>query len=95
MSKFTRVDIRYQDPEKRIHNFNEVCLGYNKDEAIAEAKRCIQCKNPKCVVMCPVAIDIPGFIKEIAGGNFEKSAEVLHSYSSLPAVCGRVKKHVY
>lgn len=90
MGKFTRIPIKYQDPNKRINNFDEVCLGYRKEEAIAEAKRCIQCKNPLCVPMCPVSIDIPGFIKEIADENFEKAAEILNAYSSLPAVCGRV-----
>lgn len=90
MNKFTRIPIGYQDPDKRIHNFDEVCLGYTSEEAVAEAKRCIQCKNPTCVHMCPVKIDIPGFIKEIANENFEKAAEVLNQYSALPAVCGRV-----
>lgn len=90
MSKFTRVPIKYQDPDERIHNFEEVCLGYTREEAVAEAKRCIQCKNPKCVPMCPVSIDIPGFINEIAHENFERAAEILNEYSSLPAVCGRV-----
>ncbi|OLS02977.1 NADPH-dependent glutamate synthase [Tissierella creatinophila] len=90
MSKFTRIPIRYQDPDKRIHNFDEVCLGYTPEEAVAEAKRCIQCKNPNCVSICPVKIDIPGFIKEIANEDFEKAARILNEYSSLPAVCGRV-----
>lgn len=90
MSKFTRIPIKYQDPDKRIHNFEEVCLGYTREEAIAEAKRCIQCKKPTCVPMCPVSIDIPGFIDEIANENFERAAEILNEYSSLPAVCGRV-----
>lgn len=90
MSRFTRIPIKYQDPCERVHNFEEVCLGYTKEEAIAEAKRCIQCKNPDCVPMCPVEIDIPGFIKEIANENFTKAAEILNAYSSLPAVCGRV-----
>ena len=90
MSRFTRIPIKYQDPEERIHNFDEVCLGYTREEAIAEAKRCIQCKNPTCVPMCPVSIDIPGFIKEIADENFENAARILNKYSALPAVCGRV-----
>lgn len=90
MSKFTRLAIGYQDPKERIGNFNEVCFGYTLEEAVLEAKRCIQCKNPTCVDMCPVKIDIPGFIKEIGERNFEKAAEILNSYSSLPAVCGRV-----
>lgn len=90
MDKFTRVAIKYQEPSKRVKNFEEVCLGYTREEAIAEAKRCIQCKKPSCVPMCPVSINIPGFIKEIANENFEKAAEILNEYSSLPAVCGRV-----
>ena len=90
MSRFTRIPIKYQDPDERIHNFDEVCLGYTREEAIAEAKRCIQCKNPTCVPMCPVSIDIPGFIKEIADENFENAARILNQYSALPAVCGRV-----
>ncbi len=90
MNKFNRIAIKYQDPHKRINNFDEVCLGYSPEEAVAEAKRCIQCKNPKCVPMCPVSIDIPGFIKEIANENFKEAAEILNKYSSLPAVCGRV-----
>ncbi|MBC8591348.1 NADPH-dependent glutamate synthase [Wansuia hejianensis] len=90
MTRFTRTPITYQDPEKRIHNFDEVCLGYTKEEAIKEAKRCIQCKNPTCVPLCPVNIDIPGFIKAIAEEDFKKAAETLAEYSALPAVCGRV-----
>lgn len=90
MARFTRVPITYQDPEDRIHNFDEVCLGYTKEEAIKEAKRCIQCKNPTCVPLCPVNIDIPGFIKEIAEENFKEAAQILADYSALPAVCGRV-----
>lgn len=90
MTKFTRVPISYQDPNERIHNFNEVCLGYTKEEAIEEAKRCIQCKKPTCVPGCPVSIDIPGFIDQIAKENFKEAAQILADYSALPAVCGRV-----
>ena len=89
-AKFTSVPVTYQDPKERIHNFDEVCLGYTKEEAIEEAKRCIQCKNPKCVPLCPVNIDIPGFIKKIAEENFAEAAKILAEYSALPAVCGRV-----
>lgn len=88
--RFTAVPVRNQDPEVRSHNFEEVCYGYNEEEAMREAKRCLNCKNPKCRQGCPVNIDIPGFIKEIASGNFEQSAKVLALYSALPAVCGRV-----
>ncbi len=90
MSKLIRTPISYQDPDERINNFDEVCLGYTKEEAVIEAKRCIQCKNPRCVSKCPVNIDIPGFIKEIANENLEKAVEILLHFSSLPAVCGRV-----
>lgn len=79
-----------QDPKKRIHNFNEVPKGYTTEMAIEEAKRCLQCKNRPCTEGCPVEIDIPEFIKEIANGNFDKAAEIIKSKSSLPAVCGRV-----
>jgi len=79
-----------QDPKKRIKNFNEVPFGYSKETAIAEAKRCIQCKNRPCTKGCPVEIDIPDFIKELAEGNIDRAAEVLKSKTSLPAICGRV-----
>ncbi len=79
-----------QDPKKRIKNFDEVPFGYQPEIAIEEAKRCLQCKNKPCTEGCPVEIDIPEFIKEIADGNFDKAAEIIKSKSSLPAVCGRV-----
>jgi len=79
-----------QKPEERIKNFNEVPYGYPPEVAIEEAKRCIQCKNRPCTKGCPVEIDIPEFIKEIAKGDFAKAVEVLKSKTSLPAVCGRV-----
>ena len=60
-----RIPVREQDPKVRATNFDEVCLGYNKEEAMAEATRCLQCKNPRCVQGCPVNIDIPGFIMEV------------------------------
>lgn len=85
-----RVLVREQDPLERAKNFKEVCLGYNETEAIEEAQRCLNCKNPRCVTGCPVSIDIPGFISEIKDGNFKNAAEVISKYSSLPAVCGRV-----
>ena len=90
MNRFKRVEISYQDPIQRIQNFDEVCLGYTDKEAIQEAKRCLQCKNPTCVDMCPVRIDIPGFIKNIAEDNFEEASRTLSKYTNLPAVCGRV-----
>jgi len=79
-----------QDPKKRIKNFNEVPYGYSKETAIEEAKRCIQCKNRPCTKGCPVEVDIPEFIKELADGNLDKAVEVLKSKTALPAVCGRV-----
>jgi len=79
-----------QDPKKRIKNFNEVPFGYSNETAIEEAKRCIQCKNRPCTKGCPVEVDIPEFIKEIADGNIDKAVEVLKSKTALPAVCGRV-----
>ncbi|NLL71835.1 MAG: NADPH-dependent glutamate synthase [Epulopiscium sp.] len=90
MDRFTRVPISEQDPKIRATNFKEVCLGYTEEEAMAEAKRCLQCKKPQCRGNCPVSINIPGFIKEIAEGNFVKAAQVLAEYTALPAVCGRV-----
>jgi glutamate synthase (NADPH/NADH) small chain len=79
-----------QDPKERIKNFNEVPYGYSKETAIEEAKRCIQCKNRPCTKGCPVEIDIPDFIKELAEGKIDKAVEVLKSKTTLPAVCGRV-----
>lgn len=85
-----RVPVREQDAKVRATNFDEVCLGYNKEEAIAEAKRCLQCKNPKCVTGCPVNIDIPSFIGKVAEDDVEGAYRVIGQYSALPAVCGRV-----
>lgn len=88
--RLKRVPVREQDPKERAKNFKEVCLGYNEDEAVREAKRCLNCKNPRCVEGCPVSIDIPGFVKEVSEGNFEEAAKIISKYSALPAVCGRV-----
>ncbi len=85
-----RVPVREQDPKVRATNFEEVCLGYNKEEAMAEATRCLKCKNPQCVKGCPVNIDIPSFIKEVEAGNFDEAYHVINKFSALPAVCGRV-----
>ena len=79
-----------QDVLDRIHNFYEVALGYNEEQAKREATRCLQCPNPRCVQGCPVGIDIPAFIKEIKEGNYRASAAKLKEKNSLPAVCGRV-----
>ncbi len=79
-----------QDPKVRAHNFDEVALGYTEEMAIDEAKRCIGCPTKPCVAHCPVNIDIPSFIHEVALGNFEEAYEIISKSSSLPAVCGRV-----
>ncbi len=90
MDGMKRVPIREQDPKVRATNFEEVCLGYNEEEAVEEAKRCLQCKKPLCVQGCPVSIDIPAFIKKITERDFKGAAEVIAKSSALPAVCGRV-----
>ncbi len=79
-----------QDVLDRIHNFYEVALGYTEEQAIAEAERCLQCPNPRCITGCPVDIDIPAFIKEIKEKNFLAASAKLKEKNSLPAVCGRV-----
>lgn len=85
-----KVLVREQEPQVRATNFEEVCLGYNQEEAMEEASRCINCKNAKCISGCPVAIDIPGFIKEVKEGNIEEAYKVIGRSSALPAICGRV-----
>ncbi len=87
---FKKVPVREQDPQVRAHNFEEVCLGYNMEEAMNEATRCLNCKNPKCVEGCPVSINIPGFIQHVKSGEIEEAAKVIGLSSALPAVCGRV-----
>lgn len=79
-----------QEAEVRNSNFLEVALGYSKEQAMDEAKRCLNCKNKLCVTGCPVQIDIPAFIQEVAAGNFEEAYQIITKASSLPAVCGRV-----
>ena len=85
-----KVPVREQEPKVRATNFEEVCLGYNKEEAMEDATRCINCKNAKCVQGCPVAINIPGFIKEVKEGNIEEAYKIIGESSALPAICGRV-----
>ncbi len=85
-----KVPVREQDPKVRATNFDEVCLGYNKEEAMAEASRCLKCKNPQCQKGCPVNIDIPGFIRAIEEDKLSESFQILSMYSALPAICGRV-----
>ena len=89
-NRIPRVPVREQDPQVRAHNFEEVCYGYNKEEAMLEASRCLHCKNPRCVGACPVGIDIPGFIARVVEGDIAGAAAVIAKDSSLPAVCGRV-----
>jgi glutamate synthase (NADPH/NADH) small chain len=85
-----KVPVREQAPKVRAANFEEVCLGYNKEEAMEEAARCINCKNAKCVTGCPVSINIPAFIHEVKEGNIEAAYQIISESSALPAVCGRV-----
>ena len=79
-----------QDPQVRAHNFDEVALGYDEATAVAEASRCLNCKNQPCVSGCPVNIHIPDFLKQVREGNFEEAYKIITQTSSLPAVCGRV-----
>ena len=85
-----KVPVREQEPKVRATNFEEVCLGYNQEEAMEEASRCINCKNAQCIKGCPVAIDIPGFIEKVKAGEIEEAYQIISQSSALPAVCGRV-----
>jgi glutamate synthase (NADPH/NADH) small chain len=89
-NKIPRVPVREQDPKVRAANFEEVCYGYNSEEANLEASRCLNCPRPRCVGQCPVHINIPGFINHLANGDVAAAAEVIAQDSSLPSVCGRV-----
>ena len=89
-NRIPRVPVREQDPKVRATNFEEVCYGYDGNEAMLEATRCLHCKNPRCVSACPVNVSIPEFIAAVAAGNFADAASVIARDSSLPAVCGRV-----
>ena len=86
----TRVPVREQEPLVRAKNFDEVCLGYSEEEAVAEAERCLHCAKPLCVQGCPVSINIPEFIQEVKNRDFKKAYDIINEDSSLPAVCGRV-----
>ena len=90
LPKNKRVSVREQDPKIRATNFKEVTFGYTLEEAKREASRCLNCKNPLCMQGCPVSINIPAFIQEIKNGNIEEAGKILMTYTSLPAVCGRV-----
>ena len=85
-----KVPVREQAPDVRNKNFDEVCLGYNAEEAQEEATRCLNCKNARCVQGCPVSINIPEFIHNVKEGNFAEAYKVIGKSSALPAVCGRV-----
>lgn len=90
MDVMKKVPVREQDPNVRNKNFEEVCLGYNLEEAKAEASRCLNCKNARCIQGCPVSINIPKFIAEVKEGNIAEAYNVISESSALPAVCGRV-----
>ncbi|MFP3999345.1 MAG: NADPH-dependent glutamate synthase [Desulfobacterales bacterium] len=88
--KAPRQPMPEQAPEERRRNFDEVPLGYDRDTAITEAQRCLQCKKPSCVTGCPVQVDIPGFVKQVADGDFSAAIQTIWTRNSLPAICGRV-----
>ncbi len=90
MDVMKRVPIKEQEPQVRAANFDEVCLGYSKEEAMEEASRCLNCKNAQCVKGCPVLIDIPAFVSQVKEGKFAKAYQTISESSALPAVCGRV-----
>ena len=90
MDVLKKVPVREQDAKKRAANFEEVCLGYNKEEAMEEANRCIGCKNAQCIKGCPVSINIPEFISHVKQGDIEGAYQIISESSALPAVCGRV-----
>ena len=85
-----KVPVREQEALVRAKNFDEVCFGYNEEEAVEESLRCLDCKNPRCVGGCPVSINIPKFISEVKERRFEDAYQTISESSSLPAVCGRV-----
>ena len=90
MDVLKKVPVKEQDAKVRAANFQEVCLGYNKEEAMEEATRCINCKNAQCIKGCPVYINIPGFIEKVKEGKIEEAYQIISESSALPAVCGRV-----
>lgn len=89
-NRIPRVPVREQDPARRATNFEEVCYGYNDEEARLEASRCLNCKVPRCMGACPVHINIPAFVARVADGDLAGAAAVIGADSSLPSVCGRV-----
>ncbi|MDD3840566.1 MAG: NADPH-dependent glutamate synthase [Clostridia bacterium] len=90
MKNKDRVKMNEQDPQKRNKNFDEVALGYTPEQAIQEAKRCLNCKKPRCVEGCPVNVNIPDFIQKIAQGEFDEAYQIIYGQNALPAICGRV-----
>jgi len=88
--KKTKHKMPEQPPRERIHNFDEVPLGYDEETAIKEAERCLQCKNKPCSKSCPVGVDIPEFINKIREGKFEEAIAIIKKKNILPAVTGRV-----
>ncbi|MBR5886076.1 MAG: FAD-dependent oxidoreductase, partial [Alistipes sp.] len=89
-NKIPRVPVREQNPAVRATNFEEVCLGYNLEEATLEASRCLNCKNPRCIAACPVGVKIPQFIEALKIGDVAGAADIIAQDSSLPSICGRV-----
>jgi len=89
-NRIPRVEVREQAPAVRATNFEEVCYGYDRDEAMLEASRCLNCKNPRCVAACPVGIAIPDFIAAVARGDEQAASEIISKDSLLPSICGRV-----
>lgn len=89
-NKIDRVPVREQDPKVRATNFDEVCYGYNEQEAMLEASRCLNCRKPGCMLACPVSVKIPAFVEKVAAGDFEGAGKIIAMDSSLPAICGRV-----
>lgn len=90
MDMLKKVPISEQDPKVRAHNFSEVCLGYTEEEAVLEASRCLECKNPLCVMGCPVSVHIPQFVSKVKEGKFDEAFEIISECNTLPAICGRV-----
>lgn len=90
MDNLNKIPVREQKADERAHNFEEVCLGYNLEEAQKEASRCLSCKNPLCMQGCPVSVNIPKFIGFVKNGDIESAYNAIIETSSLPAVCGRV-----
>jgi glutamate synthase (NADPH/NADH) small chain len=90
IEKIERVPMRLRDADERVLDFDEVPIGYSEEEAVREAKRCLQCKKPLCMNGCPVSIDIPAFIQKVADGDFKEALKIIKNTNALPAACGRV-----